>query len=240
MIKIYPFMNYEELKSHLGEKWLFTEDGQIKDFWNLVHSLVGAYKLKRILNSITSAKWAWEFNPSLPLKNIRFTTNLNGIEISGKSQEEVLEVCSANNYQPSSSYYPTEESLKRLEDPIIVYKKGDGFEVHDGNGRLFTKLFQDKTTIAAFVRNEIGSGEGNPWVPTSTIISMFYDNDRLGLVRVLKRSQNAQKDFFEEIPDGDPQKELFIKYWNYLKVLNKMSFLLGAIPSYLTRRFLSR
>ena len=237
LIKINPQVNYDQLVSHLAGKWQFEKSEDVRDFWNLVHSLIAGYKLKRILPKITSAQWHWSLNAHLPIDNIRFTADTNNYELTGKSTSEVKALANYTEFKISMEAYPSAESKKRLEDPIIVFDDATTTEVHDGNGRLFFSLLTEKNSIPAYIGTKTQIGKPNHWIPTADITSRFYNGDRIGLVRTMMQSDNAIREFIDIIPDHERQKELIIKYWDYLVLVNGLSHSIGALPAYLYRMF---
>lgn len=199
--------SFEEISIDIDQMAKKVQDGDevgIRDFWNLVDSIMMGYKLKNIVHQITSACFNWSLeNPAI--ENLKFTSNdikLNGFGIDRKSASEV-----------SQSLLPDPQELKRVgektskefpkgdtryRDPIIVLNENKDLLVLDGNGRLIRAIILNIKTIKAYVGVRNTNTECNCWVPTSYLDRLNQEGNPCAkdlLNSIKAHSQNAQYEF---------------------------------------------
>jgi hypothetical protein len=212
-IKLLPYLDYEKLKMQIDEKWRdFNVVENVRDFWNLIDSLMMGYKLKNIAQLlISSMQLDWSLE-DIATGELRFTSDITkiiGFSIGGKTAKEVssflhdhidiLRTVKENN---------TKEFLlagARFSDPLIIEKHTDNtLHVHDGNGRLLKAIIENQKDINAYVGTHNTNQKSNHWIPTSYLMRLKDERNETLLIRLLKQSDNAIFEF-ENRADADEQ-----------------------------------
>ena len=98
-----------------------------------------------------------------------------------------------NRHQPRSSFDP--EGLSELAasirqhgvlQPIVVSRRGDGFELVAGHRRVLAARLAGRTTIPAVVRDDVGDRLELALVENMPIISADSLFDSYGVTRIWK------------------------------------------------------
>lgn len=220
MVKLFPKFDYEDLKVQVDTKWRdLKKDVVVRDFWNLVDSLTMGFKLKNIVGIITSQHYSRTLKRDVQISNLRFTTDISGLQSNGKTASEIKRFLENNKeafqriVQTTRREFP--EGDNRHLDPAIILKNNNNqFFVHDGNGRLLKKIVGNKSTISAYIGEWTNVEKSNHWVPTSYLMRLFEEVKRNQqcvdlLISVLRESDNAIYEFKQRVPaTNDEEREL--------------------------------
>lgn len=201
MVKLFPLLfDYEELKIQVEAKWKKLEDEiTVRDFWNLIDSIMMGYKLKNITRDITSMQYSWSLVEAQEINGLKFSTDINGLNSNTKTALDIRSFLRANPTDlkritdGTSKEFP--ENNTRHLDPIIVLKQGDDFFVHDGNGRLLKAIVEEKTIINAYVGTTNPAVKSDHWVPTSYLMKLADAKYKEQLLIAFSESDNAVFEF---------------------------------------------
>lgn len=199
--------SFEEISIDIDQivnKVHYGDEVGIRDFWNLVDSIMMGYKLKNIVHQITSACFNWSLeNPEI--ENLKFTSNdikLNGFGIDGKSASEVSQFLLSNPQElktvreKASREFPKGDT--RYKDPIIILNENKDLLVLDGNGRLFRAIILNIKTLKAYVGVRNANTDCNCWIPTSNLDRLDKEGNLCAkdlLNSIKSHSLNAQYEF---------------------------------------------
>ncbi|MFH1895960.1 MAG: hypothetical protein ABH814_00605 [bacterium] len=215
--KLFPkwaqMSGYGEIKVQVNFKWAqLKNETDIRDFWNLVDSLMMGYKLKNITKEVTSQQYSWELINEHPIEQLRFCTDIGGMQSNKKTAREVGARLGANPGKREELYKEREICFppidERYLDPIIVLKQNNDCYVHDGNGRLLKAILDNQGVIKAYVGNK---EEANPelkfnhWIPTAFLQRLADLGQKASLVRSLQESDNAVIEFEKRVCVEDDQ-----------------------------------
>lgn len=208
--KLFPSLDDERfggIESDIDKRIIEFEAGNvvaIRDFWNLVDSIMMGYKLKNIVHQITSACFNWSLeNPAI--ENLEFTSNeikLNGFGIDRKSASEVYQFLLSNPQElkrageKTSREFPKGDT--RYKDPIIILNENKDLLVLDGNGRLIRAMILNIKTLKAYIGVRNTNTECNCWVPTNYLDRLNQEGNPCAkdlLNSIKAHSQNAQYEF---------------------------------------------
>jgi len=90
MTKLFPSLDYEEVKRLVDGKWSnLSEVVSIRDFWNLVDSLMAGYKLKDLVKDITSQQYSWSLIENQEVTEVKFSTDINNLKSNGKTAADI-------------------------------------------------------------------------------------------------------------------------------------------------------
>lgn len=205
IIKLLPYLNYQEVKKHLYDKWpVFTDDVHIRDFWNLADSLMMGYKLKNIIREVTSEEYEWTLQKNIKVAQIKFSANINGLASDKKTAGEISLFLDKN---PDDLKRVTEGTKMEFPDgdirhldPILIFKHRDELYVHDGNGRILKSIIDNKDTIDAYIGEKRTVEKSNHWVPTSYLFRLngFPEGQAL-LKRIFEESDNAWYEYKQKV-----------------------------------------
>ncbi len=199
--------SFEEISIDIGQMAKKVQDGDevgIRDFWNLVDSIMMGYKLKNIVHQITSACFNWSLEDSA-IDNLKFTSNdikINGFGIDRKSASEVSQSLLPNPQElkrvreKTSKEFPKGDT--RYKDPIIVLNENKDLLVLDGNGRLIRAMILNIKTLKAYIGVRNTNTECNCWVPTNYLDRLNQEGNPCAkdlLTSIKAHSQNAQYEF---------------------------------------------
>ncbi|MDO8460223.1 MAG: hypothetical protein Q7S74_03885 [Nanoarchaeota archaeon] len=204
IIKLFPDLDKGLIESQVDRKWAdFSKIVIIRDFWNLVDSLMMGYKLKDIAKNITSQQYTWRLITDQPIANLRFCTNINGLQINTKSVSEVKTFFEANPVElqrinrDTLTEFPEDD--QRHLDPIIVFKEEEALFVHDGNGRLLKAIVEGQSNIRAYIGTRNNEAKSNHWVLTSYLQRLANGKAKELLIQVLSESINAVFEFEDRV-----------------------------------------
>ena len=200
IFKLLPDSDYEKLKAQINSQWTeFSDTVTIRDFWNLVDSLMMGYKLKNITRDITSQQYTWSLKRGQAIAQLRFCTDVNGLPSNEKTATEIKTFLEGNlvEHQRISSDTQREfpEEGTRHFDPIIVLENNGTFFVHDGNGRLLKAIIEKRDTIDAYIGIHNGVSKSNHWIPTSYLRRLSDEKQKDLLIKLLQESENAVFEF---------------------------------------------
>ncbi len=208
IVKLFPKSDYENLKSQIDEKWKdFNNVENIRDFWNLIDSLMMGYKLKDIVRLlITSSQIGWDLT-TLSVEELRFTSDISHIEgfsIGGKTADEVINYLKEHTEKLQLIKKGTEKEYKnasfRANDPIIVEKQPNGsLHTHDGNGRLIKAIIEGQSQIPVYIGMYNQNPKTNSWIPTSYLQKLAEEKCENLLIKLLRQSDNAIYEFKNRI-----------------------------------------
>lgn len=200
MIKLLPNSDYEKIKTQINGKWTdFDEVVTVRDFWNLVDSLMMGYKLKNIARELTSQQYTWSFKRAQVVAQLRFSTDIAGLQSNTKTATEIktlLEKDPAELQQVTSSTQRefSEEDTRHL-DPIIILNQNGTLFVHDGNGRLLKAVIENKDIIDAYIGTQNNVLKSNHWIPTAYLQRLADEKCKEILFKILQESDNAIFEF---------------------------------------------
>ncbi len=206
LYKLLPESDYEQIKHQVNKKWSdFGTNNNVRDFWNLVDSLMMGYKLKNITRMITSRGFDWS-EELLETADLRFASDITKIAdfpINGKTAREV----SLYLQQHPADYETTKRKVSneytpsslRANDQIIVERHANNtFHVHDGNGRLLKAIVDgtEKLTCFLCVPNNF-SPNTDCWIATAYL--MRLKDDGIDVSPILQQSQNARFEYGDRV-----------------------------------------
>ncbi|MBI3070154.1 MAG: hypothetical protein HYY87_02515 [Candidatus Levybacteria bacterium] len=207
IIKLLQSSDYEEIKAKINHRWKeLTDIISVRDFWNLVDSLMMGYKLKNIIRLVTSSQIDWDLDQT-KIDDLRFTSDISKIEgfnVTRKTAKEVstylfehnntLMIVKEKNHQEFAN------AGSRTKDPIIVEKHTDStLHVHDGNGRLLKAIVENIEVIDAYIGTQNHISKSNHWVPTSYLQRLSDDRCKELLISILRESDNAIFEFKDRV-----------------------------------------
>ena len=198
--KLFPELDYKSLKAQIDNLWTdFSNIVAVRDFWNLVDSLMMGYKLKDIVRLVTSSQIDWNLT-TLKINNLRFTSDIliiDGFDITKKTAREVSSYLNEHSEVFAGVKVKNHETNPGLNDPVLVEKQTDGtLHVHDGNGRLLKVIIQEKDSIIAYVgTHNRNVSKSNHWVPTSYLMRLYDERQKDLLIKLLQQSDNAIFEF---------------------------------------------
>lgn len=214
IMKLFPKLgDYDQIKIQVNERWTNLSDSDVvivRDFWNLVDSLMMGYKLKEIVRDITSQRYTWSLSDQ-SISSIRFSSNINGLACNTKTASEINALLEKNPAERKRIIDGTNASFldtdKRYLDPIILLSQGNDLFVHDGNGRLLRAILEGSVTIKAYIGVNTPSEKHNYWVPTSYLMMLADARLETALVGLIRESENALFEFNERVVASDDFKQ---------------------------------
>ena len=94
LFKLFPKLgDYDQVKDQINNRWVdFSNVVTIRDFWNLVDSLMIGLRLKNIVPLITTQKIEWKLEREYPIDKVRFTWDkeIKGYKFNKKTATEVI------------------------------------------------------------------------------------------------------------------------------------------------------
>lgn len=200
IFKLLPDSDYEKLKAQINSQWAeFSDTVTIRDFWNLIDSLMMGYKLKNITRDITSQQYTWSLKRGQAIAQLRFSTYVNGLSSNEKTATEIKTFLEGNPTELRRITIGTHNEFPkgdtRYLDPIIVLENNGTFFVHDGNGRLLKAIIEKRDTIDAYIGINNGVSKSNHWIPTSYLRRLSDERQKDLLVKLLQESDNAVFEF---------------------------------------------
>lgn len=205
MVKLFPdFGDYEKMKTQVNDKWRDVSSiVSIRDFWNLVDSIMMGYKLKNLVRDITSQHYVWSIVSAQSVGELKFSTDINGLVNNTETASEVKAFLEANPTELQRITEGTNEAFPegntRHMDPIIVLSQTDGLFVHDGNGRLLKAVVEGQEVISAYVGTQSQAPKSNHWVPTSHLQRLADSKSRDLLIALLGENDNAIFEFQDRV-----------------------------------------
>lgn len=201
MIKIFPkLFDYDELKTQINDQWSnLNGEVVVRDFWNLIDSIMMGYKLKNITRDITSQCYRWNLVQTQTVSELRFSTDINGLTSNTKTATEVSAFLKANPTElkritdATSKAFPGNNT--RHLDPIIILSQDSSLFVHDGNGRLLKAVVEVQKTISAYIGTQNQVPKSNHWVPTSFLMKLADVRSKDLLLAIFRESDNAIFEF---------------------------------------------
>lgn len=205
LFKVYDSHFLETIKvgvEHLGNEASTGNEIGVRNFWNLVDSLMMGYKLKDITHLVTSSQIDWNL-ANLKIDNLRFASDISkieGFDITGKTAREVSTYLNGHSDTFENTRVKTQREFatasSRVNDPVIVEEHTDGtLHVHDGNGRLLEAIIEKRDSINAYIGTHKNVSKSNHWVPTSYLMRLSDERQGELLIRVLQESDNAIFEF---------------------------------------------
>lgn len=201
MIKLFPeLFDYDELKTQINDHWSnLNDEVAVRDFWNLIDSILMGYKLKNIVKDITSQSYSWNLVTTQLIGNLKFSTDINGLTSNTKTASEVSAFLKANPTELERITDGTSEAFPgnnaRHLDPIIILNQDSSLFVHDGNGRLLKAVVEDQKTISAYIGTQNQAPKSNHWVPTSFLMKLADTRSKDLLLATFRESDNAIFEF---------------------------------------------
>ena len=212
MIKLFPeLFDYGELKTQINDQWSNLDDEvAVRDFWNLIDSIMMGYKLKNITRDITSQHYSWNLVQTQAVSELKFSTDINGLTSNTKTASEVSAFLRANPTELKRITDGTSESFPgnnaRHLDPIIILNQDSSLFVHDGNGRLLKAVVEDKKTVSAYIGTQNQAPKSNHWVPTSYLMKLADARSKDLLLATFRESDNAIFEFQDRVIAEDQFK----------------------------------
>lgn len=205
MIKIFPKLSdYDELKIQINDQWSnLNGEVAVRDFWNLIDSIMMGYKLKNITRDITSQYCSWNLVQTQAVSELKFSTDINGLTSNTKTASEVGTFLRANPTELKRITNGTSEAFPgnnaRHLDPIIILSQDSSLFVHDGNGRLLKAVVEDQKTISAYIGTQNQAPKSNHWVPTSFLMKLADVRSKDLLLATFRESDNAIFEFQDRV-----------------------------------------
>lgn len=216
MIKIFPGLDYDEIKRQVGNRWSnLDETVAIRNFWNLVNSLMMGYELKNIVREITSQQYVWSLTTGQAIANLEFTIDINGLQSNTKTAGEMKVYFEENPEERervvNSTNMEFPEGDVRHLDPLVVLEQRDLLFVHDGNGRLLKAVIENLETIDSYIGTQNDVPKPNHWVSTSYLMKLTEAKARGLLITILRESDNAVFEFENGVLDENSFKREVLK-----------------------------
>ncbi len=157
-----------------------SDEGQIKDFWNLFSAICYCWKLKDLTSIVTDANVKWE-KKSMSIEMLCCETRLGWAQsfppFPVKDSIEYLKQNSSILHEAieKSNQIGGSRDDSDLDDPLIgVFGDNDNILVNDGNRRVLTRIEQLACEESPNLKNAlmqiwVGRRQGEPdgaWVPT--------------------------------------------------------------------------
>lgn len=220
MDKLFPGLgNYDDIKAIVNNRWNDL-DGEvaIRNFWNLVDSLMMGYELKDIVRLITSEKSSWRLEKDNEVKELRFGwgEKIGDLELNQKTAGEAADYLAKHEDVLEDIKKKNIKNSPRVNDPIIVEKDPNNgkLHVHDGNGRLLRAIIKRQQSIDAYIGTQASVRKSNHWVTTSYLQRLAdlrvkdYFKSRDLLVHTLRESENAVFEFKSRVTADFKQEVL--------------------------------
>ena len=212
MIKLFPqLFDYDELKTQINDQWSnLNGEVAVRDFWNLIDSIMMGCKLKNITRDITSQHYSWNLVQTQAVSELKFSTDINRLTSNTKTASEVSAFLRANPTElkrvtdGTSKAFP--ENNARHLDPIIILSQDGSLFVHDGNGRLLKAVVEGKETINAYIGTQNQAPKSNHWVPTSYLMKLADARSKDLLLVTFRESDNAIFEFQDRVIAEDQFK----------------------------------
>ncbi len=205
MDKLFPGLgNYDHIKAVVNKRWNDL-DGEvaIRNFWNLVDSLMMGYELKNIVRLITSEMISWKLELEYPVDELRFgwDEKIGNFELNKKTAKEVVDYLAKHEDVLENIKKKNIKNSPRVNDPIIVekYSSDGSLHVHDGKGRLLKAIVEKQDAIDAYIGTQNSAQKSNHWVPTSYLMRLLDGRQKKLLVELLKESENAIFEFEKRV-----------------------------------------
>lgn len=208
--------DYDKLRNLINQRWS-SLDGvvAIRDFWNLLDSVMMGYELKDIIALITSEKTDWKFEERHPINELIFGwgEKLGDYRLNGRSAGEVIAYLENHKDLSNDLKDKYKNSSPRIVDPIIVekYLSNGSLHVHDGNGRLLRAIAINQSTLPAYIGSQNVRTKSNQWVPTSYLQRLTNVKAEEALAKVLSESENAVFEFKDRVVVGDDFRQEVLK-----------------------------
>ncbi|MBU0978221.1 hypothetical protein KKF92_00100 [Patescibacteria group bacterium] len=205
MIKLFPkLFDYDELKTQINDQWSnLNGEVAVRDFWNLIDSIMMGYKLKNITRDISSQYYSWNLVQTQVVGELKFSTDINGLASNTKTVSEVSAFLRANPTELKRITNGTSESFPgnnaRHLDSIIILSQDSSLFVHDGNGRLLKAVVEGQETINAYIGTQNQSPKSNHWVPTSYLMRLADAKSKELLLTIFRESDNAISEFQDRV-----------------------------------------
>lgn len=209
MVKLFPDLgNYEEIKTQVNNQWGdISGVVAVRDFWNLIDSIMMGYKLKNITKDITCQYYSWNLVQTQAIGELKFSTNINNLASNTKTASEISAFLKANPTELKRITVGTSESFPRNNarhlDPIIILSQGNDLFVHDGNGRLLKAVVEGQETINAYIGTQSQAPKSNHWVPTSYLMKLADARSKDLLLATFRESDNAIFEFQDRVMAED-------------------------------------
>ena len=207
MDKLFPGLgNYDHIKAVVNKRWIDL-DGEkaIRNFWNLVDSLMMGYELKNLVPLITSEGTSWKLEIEYPIDELRFSWDekIEDFELNKKTAKEVADYLAEHEDVLEDIKKKNIKTSPRVNDPIIVekYSNNGNLHVHSGNGRLRRAITNGQQSIDAYIGTQVSAPKSNHWVSTSFLQRLAdlrvkdYLKAKDLLVHALQESDNAVFEF---------------------------------------------
>ncbi len=213
LTKIFPHLgSYGEIKNQVNDRWNdFSDIVTIRDFWNLVDSLMMGYKLKNIVKGITSQSYTWNLVANQPITSLKFSSDINNLVINTKTATEVKSLLEANPTEMARITEATRvafpENDTRHLDPIVILNHDDALFVQDGNGRLLKAIVEGQETVSAYVGTKTQAIKSNHWIPTAYLMKLTELKLKNFLLDAFRESDNACFEFQDRISMDDQFKQ---------------------------------
>lgn len=212
--KLFPgFDDYDHLKELVNNKWkILNDEFAIRNFWNLVDSIMMGYELKDVVRIITSECFNWKLEKDYSIDQLRFGwgEKVGNFELNGKTAMEAASYLKGHADNLSKIKAKNKEKSPRTDDPIIVekYSSDNSLHVHDGNGRLLRAIAVGQQTLNAYIGTQVQAEKSNHWVPTSFLQRLSNSLAADSLIKILRESDNAVFEFENRVVTDFKQKVL--------------------------------
>lgn len=214
MIKLFPELgDYDSIKTQVNNRWKnFDNPVVIRDFWNLIDSVMMGYELKDVVRLITSESYSWRLEEKYPIDQLRFGwgEKVENFELNDKTAREATAYLKEHVDDLVKLKAKNKEKSPRTYDPIIVegYSSDNSLHVHDGNGRLLQAIAIGQQTLDAYIGTQVKAQKSNHWVPTSFLQRLSDSLAIDTLFRVLRESDNAVFEFEDRVVTDFKQRVL--------------------------------
>lgn len=152
----------------------------IHDFWSYIEMVLHVKK-KELPELITAENIDWSIQ-ELPLSDLEMTWMpflTRNEAIFGKKPWKVSEIQQIYSESPELLEAAKQDQLEiigdkqhkfdQAEEPIAVLRRGDRYELIDGNGRLYHAILGGKETIRCYVGVLNGDVPTNYWISSGSI-----------------------------------------------------------------------
>ncbi|PIZ46298.1 hypothetical protein COY32_03520 [candidate division WWE3 bacterium CG_4_10_14_0_2_um_filter_41_14] len=204
---------YDKIKSTVNEKFEKLEEiVDIRNFWNLVDSIMMGYELKDVVRLITSENIRWRREEDYQIEQLRFGwgEKIGNFELNNKTAKETTNHLKIHPDDLDVQKKKYEETSQRVNDPILVekYASDESLHVHDGNGRLLSAIVNNQATLTAYIGAQVSVPRSNHWVPTSFLQRLSDTLTTDALIQVLRESDNAVFEFEDRVVTNYKQRVL--------------------------------
>jgi hypothetical protein len=179
MLRSLPKQDWATIDSDV-EGWFLGDKFELAgahDFWNGFDGFSRGYKLKGLTTFITAENISWTLQ-DLAVEQLQIGAQLEMMAIVGDLPHSYSQVKAAMQ-NPKTKQQMEALAQKYLGgvdkdlQPIIVLKRGDKYQTHDGNARIARAFIYDRPTVAAWVGEfTTGYQPQNHWLSTGMLMDL--------------------------------------------------------------------